>query len=240
MANSPSPKGIAAIVGVGAKLGRSIARKFATKATPSPSSPATLVIEICRRDSEGRKGASVRDPHRLLGLAEHKGCVRGGSLLGFVEVLVYNAYHPVSWTPTSFTGIRLDHSRNPSPFPPSAPSTAPNRFPNNSFKLLVGCGKFALRALSQCLAREFQPLGVHVAHVIIDGIVGAPRGSSMPSTSHQRSSTSSSVGEQQQIGGGDGYMDPDVLAQTYWQLHVQDRSTWTQEMDLRPGGPRLF
>lgn len=41
-----------------------------------------------------------------------------------------------------------------------------------------GCGKFALRALSQCLAREFQPMGVHVAHVIIDGVVGPPRFSS--------------------------------------------------------------
>ena len=39
----------------------------------------------------------------------------------------------------------------------------------------TGCGKFALRALSQSLAREFQPLGVHVAHVIIDGVVGPPR-----------------------------------------------------------------
>lgn len=39
----------------------------------------------------------------------------------------------------------------------------------------TGCGKFALRALSQCLAREFQPQGVHVAHVIIDGVIGPPR-----------------------------------------------------------------
>lgn len=39
----------------------------------------------------------------------------------------------------------------------------------------TGCGKFALRALSQSLAREFQPVGVHVAHVIIDGVVGPPR-----------------------------------------------------------------
>ena len=38
-----------------------------------------------------------------------------------------------------------------------------------------GCGKFALRALSQCLAREFQAQGVHVAHVIIDGYIGVPR-----------------------------------------------------------------
>lgn len=42
-------------------------------------------------------------------------------------------------------------------------------------EMRLGCGKFALRALSQCLAREFQPQGVHVAHVIIDGVIGPPR-----------------------------------------------------------------
>lgn len=36
-------------------------------------------------------------------------------------------------------------------------------------------GKFALRALSQSLAREFGPRGVHVAHVIIDGVIDVPR-----------------------------------------------------------------
>jgi hypothetical protein len=32
---------------------------------------------------------------------------------------------------------------------------------------------------------------------------------------------------------GEGVMDPDALAQTYWHLHVQDRNAWTQEMDVR-------
>lgn len=40
---------------------------------------------------------------------------------------------------------------------------------------MLGCGKFALRGLSQCLAKEFHPLGVHIAHVIIDGVIGATR-----------------------------------------------------------------
>lgn len=35
-------------------------------------------------------------------------------------------------------------------------------------------GKFALRALSQSLAKEFGPKGVHVAHVIVDGLVDTP------------------------------------------------------------------
>lgn len=38
----------------------------------------------------------------------------------------------------------------------------------------LAAGKFALRALSQSLAREFGPQGVHVAHAIIDGIIDTP------------------------------------------------------------------
>ncbi|KAK4416222.1 hypothetical protein Salat_2447700 [Sesamum alatum] len=260
MANSASPKGIAAIVGVGAKLGRSIARKFAHEG---------YTVAILARDLGrlSRFADEIAREEKAQVFAIRIDCSDSRSIkdafegvlsLGFVEVLVYNAYHPVSWTPTSFTGIRLDHfEKSLAVSSVGAFHCAQQVLPgmvdrgrgtilftgcSASLNGIAGypdlcCGKFALRALSQCLAREFQPLGVHVAHVIIDGIVGAPR-SSMPSTSHQRSS--SSVGEQQQSGGGDGYMDPDVLAQTYWQLHVQDRSTWTQEMDLRPGGPRLI
>lgn len=36
-------------------------------------------------------------------------------------------------------------------------------------------GKFALRATTQSLAREFGPKGVHVAHAIIDGVIDIPR-----------------------------------------------------------------
>ncbi|KAA8547997.1 hypothetical protein F0562_004426 [Nyssa sinensis] len=61
-----------------------------------------------------------------------------------------------------------------------------------TYDIRTGYGKFALRALSQCQAKEFQPLGMHVAHVVMDGIVGAHR---KPSTLQQ---LRSSVGEQQQ------------------------------------------
>lgn len=36
-------------------------------------------------------------------------------------------------------------------------------------------GKFALRSLSQSLAREFGPKGVHVSHVNVDGVIDIPR-----------------------------------------------------------------
>ncbi|KAF8654400.1 hypothetical protein HU200_061582 [Digitaria exilis] len=51
-------------------------------------------------------------------------------------------------------------------------ASAANRFLE---RVRAGCGKFALRGLSQSLAREFQPAGVHIAHVIIDGVIGERR-----------------------------------------------------------------
>ncbi|MDX2223834.1 MAG: SDR family NAD(P)-dependent oxidoreductase [Rhodospirillaceae bacterium] len=73
-------------------------------------------------------------------------------------------------------------------------------------------GKFALRALAQSMARELQPQGIHVVHVVIDGMIGHP-GS----------------------GAGDGTrLDPDHIASTYAGLYVQGQSNWTHELDVRP------
>ncbi|WVQ98077.1 hypothetical protein IAU59_005199 [Kwoniella sp. CBS 9459] len=77
-------------------------------------------------------------------------------------------------------------------------------------------GMFARRALSQSLAREFGPKGVHVAHVIIDGIIDTERVAGM-------------MGEDKD----DTRVKPDDLAQTYLNLINQPKSTWTQELDVR-------
>lgn len=71
---------------------------------------------------------------------------------------------------------------------------------------------------------EFQPLGVHIAHVIIGGVIGQPRGGQSSSSTASLRTTSF----------GDGSMDPDAVAQTYWQLHVQDRSAWTKRSTSVP------
>lgn len=77
-------------------------------------------------------------------------------------------------------------------------------------------GKFALRGLSQALARELQPQNIHVCHVVIDGGIrraGDPRAAER---------------------GGDDLLEPDAIARTYLQLHWQHRSAWTWEIELRP------
>ncbi|PHT91585.1 hypothetical protein T459_06698 [Capsicum annuum] len=257
MSSSASSRGIAAIVGVGPQLGRSIARKFAHEGY----TVAILARDLERlsrfadeiaREEKAQVFAIRIDCSNLRSVRE---AFEGVLSLGFVEVLVYNAYQPVSWNPTNFTHTRVEQfekaiavssvgafhcaqqvlpgmvERGRGTVLFSGCSASLNGFAGYSE---LCCGRFAVRGLSQCLAREFQPLGIHVAHVIIHGIVGAPRGL-MSSTSQQ----GLLVGEQeQQRGRRDGLMDPDALAQTYWYLHIQDRCAWTQEIDLHPSSQR--
>ena len=67
--------------------------------------------------------------------------------------------------------------------------------------------KFGLRAVAQSMARELGPKGIHVAHVVIDGQIGAVE--------------------------GDAKLNPADIAEAYWSLYRQPRSAWTLEADLR-------
>lgn len=80
--------------------------------------------------------------------------------------------------------------------------------------------KAGLRAVAQAMARELGPLGVHVAHVVIDGAIAGDRIRQLAELVRQK--------------GEDGLLDLDAIAETYWQLHRQHRTAWTHELDLRP------
>lgn len=81
--------------------------------------------------------------------------------------------------------------------------------------------KHALRALAQSMARELGPKGIHVAHVVIDGAID---------TAFIRDNFPERYALKQR----DGILAPDAIAENYWQLHRQERSAWTHELDLRP------
>jgi len=81
--------------------------------------------------------------------------------------------------------------------------------------------KGALRNLSQALAREYGPRGVHVAHIVIDGVVNGERAQSL-------------FGAYLDNLGEDGALDPDAIAEAFLMVHNQHRSAWTHELDLRP------
>jgi NAD(P)-dependent dehydrogenase (short-subunit alcohol dehydrogenase family) len=81
--------------------------------------------------------------------------------------------------------------------------------------------KAGLRMISQSMAREFGPLGIHVAHVVVDGGIDGDR---------LRSRGAALIKDR----GEDGLLGIDAIAETYWQMHRQPRSAWTQAVDLRP------
>ncbi len=78
--------------------------------------------------------------------------------------------------------------------------------------------KAALRALTQSLAREYGPQGIHVAHVILDGIIDTEASRALHGMDPAR------------------MMKPDDIAECYLTLAAQPKSTWTHELDLRPIG----
>ena len=76
-------------------------------------------------------------------------------------------------------------------------------------------GKFALRGLAQSLARELSPLGIHVAHFVIDGGIRSEARPENPARP-------------------DSMLDPDAIATNYLHLLRQPKSAWTWEIELRP------
>ena len=81
--------------------------------------------------------------------------------------------------------------------------------------------KGGVRQVAQAMARELGPQGIHVASVIIDGMIDSPRvRERFPERAAQLPP--------------DGMLKPDDIAETYWQLHRQPRDAWTFEVDLRP------
>ncbi|MFO1271461.1 MAG: SDR family oxidoreductase [Rubrivivax sp.] len=81
--------------------------------------------------------------------------------------------------------------------------------------------KHALRALAQSMARELGPQGLHVAHVVIDGAIDTEF-------------IANNFPERYALKDQGGILDPEAIAENYWQLHRQPRSAWTHELDLRP------
>lgn len=69
--------------------------------------------------------------------------------------------------------------------------------------------------MAQSLAREFGPKGVHVAHAVIDGVIDIPRTQAYGLPKEAK-------------------IDPEAIADAYWHLHTQPKTSFTWEIDIRP------
>ena len=233
---------VAAVVGAGPGLGFSLARRFARAemnvaiAARDAAKLETMMLECCGIAHEARAYAcDATDENQVEALFQ-----RVCADLGEPNLVVYNAGAYVRrsivetpaeefercWRALCLGGFLVGRAaarimeRHHRPNGPARTilftgATASLRGSAQFHSLAVG--KFGLRALAQCMARELQPKGIHVAHVVIDGRI-RPR----------------QVIEHANVDRGDSMLDPDAVADTFFQLHRQSRSAWSLEVDLRP------
>lgn len=237
----PTQSRIALIIGAGDATGGAIARRFAregfvtcvTRRTADKLAP--LVEQILNEGGTAHGFASdARKEEDVIALIE-----KIETTMGAIEVLVFNigANAPSSildetarryfkiWEMACMSGFlnarevakrMVARERGTIIF---TGATASIRGAAN-FAAFSGA-KMALRALAQSMARELGPRGVHIAHVIIDGMID---------TEFIRTNFPEGYAKKQQ----DGILNPDHIADQYWMLHCQPRDAWTHELDLRP------
>ncbi len=226
-------QGVAVVVGAGPGLGSALGRRFASAGMKvALARRRTDALEALARELGGEAYAcDAADEASVRTLFE-----RVAADLGTPELVVYNAgtYRPGKildieardfvdcWRIGCLGGFHVGQAAARDMVKAGRGTII---FTGATASLRGGPGfanlavpKFGLRALAQSMARELGPQGVHVAHVIIDGQIA----------SEQR------PGYSETERGADAVLKPDAIADTYYQLHAQPRSTWTHELDLRP------
>ena len=235
----PNEKDVALVVGAGDFLGSAIARRFAREglhvvATRRRGDLQPLVQAI---EGEGQAITAIhsdaRDEDAVVSLMD-----RIERDIGQLGVVVFNVggnvrfgitettarvYRKV-WEMCAFAGFLVGREAAKCMLPRGCGTilftgaTASLRGAEG-YAAFAG-GKHALRALAQSMAREVGPKGIHVGHVVIDGPIDtASTRALFPDWFEQRPK--------------DGIMQPDDLAEIYWQLHQQPRTAWTFEADVR-------
>jgi len=226
----------AIIVGVGPGLGASLARRFAAEgmkvaiAARRPGRLEPLVAEIVRAGGTARAYAcDATQESQVIDLF-----AAAGAELGAPGLVVFNASGRVrksivdieveefekAWRGACLGGFIVGREAAKAMLLQGA-GTILFTGATASVKSYAGSagfavGKFGLRALAQSMARELGPRGIHVAHVVVDGGIHGPGHAPSPDRP------------------ADHLLEPDAIAETYWQLHRQHRSAWAHEVDLRP------
>lgn len=233
-----SSGGTAVIVGVGPGLGAALCRRFAREgmniavAARDAAKTEKIVAEVNALGGGTARGFSV-DTTDEAAVEKLFNDVSGD--WGVPDVAIYNAgaFMKASildataedfkrcWEANCYGGFLVGRAAATRMAPRGAGSilftgaTASKRGSAQFFNLSVG--KFGLLALAQAMARELGPQGIHVAHVIIDGQINAGR--------HLKLAAERPP---------EALLEPDDIAETYWQIHTQKRSVWAFDVDLRP------
>ncbi len=228
-------------MGAGDALGGAIARRFAREgliAVPSRRKIMPLGELVAEIEADGCLAAGIpcdaRDEEAVINLFD-----KVENEIGPVEAFVFNtgAQHSDSildmtakiyrqvWESAAFAGFltgreaarrMVDRGRGTVIFTGATASVRGGA----GFASFAGA-KHALRALAQSMARELGPKGIHVGHIIVDGMIDSD-------------AVRSKFSDKTAALPAGGMLNPDHIADAYWGMHAQPRDAWTFEMDLRP------
>jgi len=237
-----APKGSLLVVGVGAShgLGAAIARRFAYAGFPTVvagRTAAKLDATAAELKANGANVISVVGDGSIA--ADTARFVAAAQTLAPFAIAVHNAgsnrpapfmkvsesHFETHWREHALGGFHLAQAALPALLARGGGSLfftgASGSLRGKANFAPFAAAKAALRATSQSIAREYGPQNIHVAHVVVDGMIEGERLLSFrPQFKDEK--------------GPDGMLNIAAIAEAYWMLHHQHRSAWTQELDLRP------
>ena len=227
---------VAVVVGVGAGLGAALGRRFSRGYAVALVARGGEKLEAFAQevaDAGGRALAVAADVSKADEI--HAAFERIQRELGPVDVLLYNAaMRPFgrlmetkastfenTWRVNAFGAFLCAQevvpgmlARGKGAIVLTGATAGTRPFATSA---AFGPAKFALRGLGQVMARDLGPQGIHVAYVNIDGAID------MPFIHRLRPQLTK-----------EDMLDPAAIAETYWHIAHQERSAWTQELDVRP------
>ena len=235
-----SPRPLALVAGVGDGLGKAVARRFARA--------GHLVVLVARKEGKLQRiageiaaegGEAVARPADLRSEEQIRTLFDDAAALGRLDVVVFNAgaqhrqpfleIEPAMFEKVWRLGCRagfvvgqaaakqmVEHGRGTIIFTGATSATR-----GGAEFTAFAAAKAGLRSIAQSMARSLGPRGIHVCHVIVDGVID------MPAIHERFPDLVASLPE-------GGMLDTDAIAETFYALHCQDRSAWTLEVDVRP------
>ena len=235
---------VAVITGVGAGLGAALARKLAREGCHvGLCARSTDYIEGLARELSGSGTRAVAIPMDLTRAEDiQRGLREARARLGPIGILIHHAGRAAWGGLRQISAQQFEEAWRIGPLAGflCARDVVPDMLTAGTGAILFtgatssvrgrgdapafSSAKFGVRGLAESLARELWPQGIHVAHVVIDGVIGD---SDQPATPTEVPST-------------EPHLRPHDIADAYWGLIAQPPTAWTFEIDVRPQGEEFY
>ena len=190
---------------------------------------ACMIVELDLASEESVRSAFTQirnqagDPNVLIynaGYLEGRDLPADKELLEYIEVEMFDTAHHIASRGPFLVAKEV--------LPAMREKGEGSFFFSNNSKSLRGTKRYTgeslyyprvmMRTLSQVLTEEYSEHGIHVANIVIDGLIDSPGTRALPKA---------------QIN-PDAIINPIKIAEAFFYLHTQDRSCWTHELQLTP------